>query len=76
MSLDQPSFNQNAYLPKQRGTIIHSQPWPAPRLRYHQSTSSQTIASQQIQHGVVLFIFEFSQKKDKDKRFAFFVELI
>ena len=32
-----------------------------PRLLYHQSTSSQTIPSQQIQHGVVLFIFVLSQ---------------
>ena len=50
MSLDQSSFNQDAYLPKQRGTILH-----------HQSTSSQTIPSQQIQDGFVLFIFVFSQ---------------
>jgi len=51
MSLDQPSFNQEAYLWKQRGTIIHGQP-----LLYHQSTSSQSIPSHQIQYGVLLFI--------------------
>ena len=34
MSPDQPSFNQNAYLTKQRGTILHGQPSPVPELYF------------------------------------------
>ena len=80
MSLDQASFNQKAYLWKQRGTITHGQPWQAPS----SFTTTQLVPSlSRVNKFNVAssclfscFLNFFFPLNSQEEGFEFFVELI